>query len=417
MIMSVLAGAVAIAAAEGATAGLVHFLKKECPWLITPSDLFPKIDRHGLKKFIEHGWDPELGWVRKPNTAKDEIAPGRSRSRFHIGPDGSRVNPGFCAKPPNALLYGDSYAFARQVNDDETWAHQLSLLLGMNVANRGVGNYGLDQAVLRLEREFDQHPAPVVIMCVVPETISRVLSAWKHFSEYGNTLAFKPRFVLDEGRRLKLISNPMSVPGAFLEIQRVLPLLQESDVFFKRKFKPDMLRFPYLWHLWRSRKRNIPLVAAAIGDRIAGGGKRAFCQVMDRNINLAAELYGEAEPVELLVALTERFVAFVKSRNAQPILVILPQLFDLKRLRSGNHYYAPFVDQVKGMLQVFDFGPDFSASGNDAANYIDDQFGGHLSDVGNRMVAEKLASESQPFAGNRSVGDRHETARMEVPDA
>lgn len=379
-----------VAAFEAAVAVLIHWLKRRCPWIITPADLKPTIDPHGLERFLAHGWDPELGWVRKPGTAHDETGQRGHTIRYHIDEYGSRRNPGFEGKPALALTYGDSYTFCRHVNDDETWPHMLSRMLGGCVANHGVGNYGLDQALLRLEREFDDHPAPVVIMGVVPETICRVTSSWKHFSEYGNIFAFKPRFVLEADGDLTLLPNPADRADKFFRIAEMLPRLKEQDFFFARKFVPDMLRFPYLWHLWRSRRRNLPLMGAAIVDRFGGDGRHAFCRVMERNIDLTATLYGESEPLDLLVAITERFAAFTRSRGAVPVLALLPQFYDLKRLRAGDHYYARFLERISGTLMAVDLGPEFAADGDDAANYVDDRFGGHLSARGNRLVAERL---------------------------
>ncbi len=81
-------------------------------------------------------------------------------------------------------------------------------MLDNGVDNFGVGNYGFDQALLRLERELPSLECRVVIMGVVPETISRVQSYWKHYFEYGNTLAFKPRFILEGDR---LVHHPLTV--------------------------------------------------------------------------------------------------------------------------------------------------------------------------------------------------------------
>ena len=104
--------------------------------------------------------------------------------------------------------YGDSFAFCRQVNDNETWEHYLSKSFHDNVLNFGVGNYGIDQAILRLKRDFPKNPTEIVILCVVPDTIRRILNVWKHYFEYGNTFGFKPRFILDNNE-LKLIKNPI----------------------------------------------------------------------------------------------------------------------------------------------------------------------------------------------------------------
>lgn len=380
----------AIVAAELAVGSLIWWLRRGCQWLITKRDLSPEINDKGLERFLAHGWDNYLGWVRKPNTLHDEAGPKGTLTKYHIDAHGARWNPGFDRQKTVALVVGDSYAFCRQVNDDETWPHFLSGKMGGYVANYGVGNYGMDQAVLRLEMVYRGAQAPVVMMAVVPETICRVLSVWRHFSEYGNTLAFKPRFKLDEVGELKLVPNPVSKVQSFLRIKQMLPLLMEQDFFFARKFKPDMLQFPYLWHLWRSRRRNIPLMWAALRDRFSRDGKHVFCRVMDRNIRLAAELYQEPEPVDLLVDITLRFAEFVSANGAKPVLVMLPQLYDLRHIRCGNHYYAGFLARVSNFCHVIDFGPRFAEAHDDAVNYIDDRYGGHFSVRGNEIVADEI---------------------------
>lgn len=382
-----------IIAAEIATAGLVWWLRRRCQWLITRQDLTPLIDRDGLNRFMAHSWDKHLGWVRKPNTAHDETIPNRRPTRYHIASNGARSSPEFNFKRTVALAYGDSYTFCRLVHDDEAWPHLLSEPIGGHVANRGVGNYGMDQAVLRLERDFDADPASVVFMGVVPETICRVMNVWGHFREYGNILAFKPSFALKENGNLKLIPNPLDGVDKFNRIAELLPLLIERDFLYARKFAPDMLFFPYLWRLWRSRKRNIPLMIAALRDRLRPNGQYAFCQVMDRNIQLASDLYAEPKSIDLLVAITKRFAAFVRSKDAMPILIILPQLYDLKQLRAGNHYYAEFLNRIAGVCQIIDLGPHFASLHDDAVNYINDKYGGHLSPQGNRIVVQRIMLE------------------------
>ena len=129
-------------------------------------------------------------------------------SRWTINEFGARTNPGFDFKISTISCYGDSFTFCRQVNDDETWEYHLSKLQNTNVKNFGVGNYGLDQTILRLKREYPKNKTKIVIVGVVPDTISRILSSWKHYYEYGNTFAFKPRFIL-KNNILQVIKNPI----------------------------------------------------------------------------------------------------------------------------------------------------------------------------------------------------------------
>ena len=53
---------------------IVLFVRKHFQWLIVKSDENPLFSKDGLSKFIQEGYDSELGWVRKPNTTKKEKA-------------------------------------------------------------------------------------------------------------------------------------------------------------------------------------------------------------------------------------------------------------------------------------------------------------------------------------------------------
>ncbi len=147
----------------------IRYLREQSPLFITEQDEQPVLSPEGLQKFFTHGYDPELGWVRKPNTSKQER--GKSgTTKFHINEYGARRNPGHENLPGKISCYGDSFTFSRQVNDNETWEWYLSELTQSNVRNFGVGNYGIDQALLRLKREFPKHKSKIVIMGVVPGT-------------------------------------------------------------------------------------------------------------------------------------------------------------------------------------------------------------------------------------------------------
>ena len=377
------------AAVEVSAWHITRYFRRHCKWLITAADLHPVIDPDGLQRFIDHGWDRELGWTRKPNSEHAESAKGGGTSRYHIAADGARANPGFKNSPPEILLYGDSYAFARQVNDNETWAHVLSKSLNLNVSNRGVGNYGADQALLRLEREYDSHPAPLVILAFVPETIARVQCLWKHFGEHGNTLAFKPRFRLDPNG-LDLLPNPIERIEQFFDIPSLLPSLTAGDGLYRRKFAADMLHFPYAWHLWRTRERSTALIRAAWSD-LRNGGDAVFTEVMRRNIDFAATLYRDAEACALLKAILIRFRDFARTRRAIPLVVFLPQMMDLLRIRDQGHHYAGFVEDLSSEMAVLDLASSLLSIDDVSSLFVEDHYGGHYSPVGNRLVAERLA--------------------------
>ena len=369
--------------------GFVRFLRQQCPWLITGQDLQPNIDEDGLTSFMAHGWDAELGWVRRANSQRTETGRGGVKTSFTINAQGARHNPGFDGKDPDILVYGDSYAFARQVNDDETWGHFLSKALGRNAANFGVGNYGLDQALLRLEKEQKDASADIFIMAVVPETLCRIHSAWKHFSEYGNTFAFKPRFKLNAGT-LQKIPNRIDTREKFFELPTFLDALKRDDYFFENKFQRDIFLFPYSISLCRNFPRHWRLMRGAITDRLGLTKKAAFVEVMKRNIQITADMYTDPAAVALFSAQCARFARFCESKNATPVLVMMPQLLDVALIREGRHYYASALKSLPEGLVVVDVAPELLRHENVSELYIDDQFGGHLSAKGNQVVADLL---------------------------
>lgn len=167
---------------------------------------FPSIEESDLQKFSS--FDSELGWERQPNES-------RKKDTGHQRPDdptaesvvystdayASRVcEIDRSAGEYSIATYGDSYCFCRDVKDNETFQHYLSQGLGVHVSNYGVGNYGLDQGLLRMKRRFDEDPADYTIIALCDKVaINRILSSWKHYYEFGNTFAIKPRFKLGGG--------------------------------------------------------------------------------------------------------------------------------------------------------------------------------------------------------------------------
>ncbi|NDF27340.1 MAG: hypothetical protein EB153_07300 [Nitrosopumilaceae archaeon] len=220
---------------------VIRYVNKKFQWLIMSKDERPVLSEEGLRKFIPIGYDSELGWIRKPNTDGIEKS-NDMESKWTINGIGARANPGFDDRQSTISCYGDSFTFCRQVNNNETWEHYLSELRDTNVKNFGVGKY-------------PKNKTEIVIIGVVPDTISRILSSWKHYYEYGNTFAFKPRFVI-KNEKLVLIKNIIDEESKFRSYERFLPEIKKNDFFYKNKFRKEIIRFPYSIYLLRNLSRN-----------------------------------------------------------------------------------------------------------------------------------------------------------------
>ena len=375
---------------------LVNIQRKSFPWLINEKDSIPSFPSEALHKFLNYSFDPTLGWVRKPNTSGVEM--GRTGNiTFHINQSGSRSSS-YEALIPKIAVFGDSYAFCRQVGDDETWEALISKNCGFGVLNYGVGNYGFDQALLRYEKETLPVTVKFVMMGFVPETICRIQSYWKHYLEYGNIFAFKPRFDIDVTGKLQLIPNIMQDPNDFYSFKDKIKNIQKVDRHYKSKFLKEQFRFPYLYTLFRNPVK-IPKLFFFIGLRsifrklkfsIPFIENLPFSFVMMQNLADSHKYYSESHSIKLMEFLIERFKNEASQRGHIPVLIIFPQLYDLKIGRSKRLDYQKFFERQNSKLAVIDLTEPFK-NGDHQHLYINDHFGGHLSLQGNELAAKEIA--------------------------
>jgi len=373
---------------------LVNKLRERFQWLITPKDEYPQLSEEGLKKFFKHGYDPELGWIRKPNTEKKEF--GKSGiTKYHIDADGSRKNPGHENLPKKISFYGDSFIFSRQADDDETCQWHLSELTKTNVLNFSVGNYGIDQALLRLKREYSKNKTHVVIMGVVPSTIVRILCVWKHYNEFGNTFGFKPRFILEKGE-LKLIKNIIDDESKFTKYGEYIEEIRKHDYFYETKFKKEMIKFPYFVSILSNPSRNISIIPSVIKYNWIKKEKvkdypAPMEIIMEINLKLRYKLYTKnREAVDLFIKLLEDFAAYGKKNNFTPVFLFMPQKDDLLFIRKKKSvYYSDFIEKIQNDIFTIDLIP-YLLNRNDIDEvYSDDNvYGGHFSSYGNKLIAK-----------------------------
>jgi len=381
---------------EFITYSIISKVNKNFQWLIMQKDEIPVLSESGLKKFLPHGFDPELGWIRKPNTSHEEIGK-YGKTRWTINNSGARLNSNYDEKQSIISCYGDSFTFCRQVNDDETWEHYLSKKLKTNVKNFAVGNYGIDQALLRLKRDFHNNRTPIVVLAVVPDTISRIVSIWKHYYEYGNTFGFKPRFVI-KNSKLDLIKNPINEIQKFQNYQRYLTEIKQNDFFYEAKFKKEKLHFPYCITIFKNAKRNFSLIywnlkienKKKMNRDISDISWNPMKIIMKTNLEWRIKLFHDKMAIELLEKIIEEYVKFGKENNFKPILSFLPQKDDLIFIKNNYHFYNDFIKKLKNIenLIFVDITEKLLEESNLDSLYSDNNdYGGHYSKHGNEKVS------------------------------
>ncbi len=370
----------------------IHYNKKNFQWLITENEEFPDFKKKNIDGFFKSSYDKNLGWLKKANVTDfhDKI---KKKTKFSIDKFGARKSK-YRNLKKKIEAYGDSFCFGRYVKDEHVWTEFLSKNLRCHVINYGVGNYGFDQALLRHERNKNINSIYTIIG-VVPETINRINSIWKHFLEFGNIYGFKPSFFLNK-KKLELRKNPIKNKRDFdkKKIIKIINQVSKNDIFYYNKFKKFQFRRPYIVSFLRNFNFNCKLFTKIfffLFSKEKDKKKYLFPLYYSNNIEVANNLYVDQESIKLFRSLIKRFKNNTKKRNSIPVIIIFPQKKDIELFRKGQNYYCNFFNSIKD-LKIIDL-TKFLSKKNIEKIYLDEEHGGHLTAYGNRIVTKKIQQE------------------------
>lgn len=377
---------------------LFYLISRKSIIILSKKDRFPIISNELIEKF--NSFDFELGWVNKRNTIKKEPSQGKEIT-YTYNKVGARSISEIDLEDSVISTYEDSYCLSREVMDNKTWQYFLSEKLYTNVTNFGVGNYGLDQSLLRLKKEYSNNPTKTVIMAITPYTITRITSVWKHFSEFENVLAVKPRYVVQHDR-LKFIPNILKCKEDLRNIKQHQDFLNKYDDHVSY-FNEHIYTFPFIFSFIKNPRALFKSINAKLMIIFK---KLKFPKVAlwFSNQYFSADIkYREALFVKnqkLLKLLIEEYTIFAKENGFRPVFLMLPTIEDVRYYKRTNTlYYDAFMKSIKSELLTLDF-MDFLSQDVEKLSgyYIDNYWGGHYSPLGNlelaNFVKEKLNEPS-----------------------
>ncbi len=139
-----------------------------------------RLDEEAFLSFVERSADPILGWrVTGPSTHQSNDCEGTPRT-YTVDSTGARVYEGYDRKAAPIVVVGDSYTQGYEGDDDHTYPAQLAKILGVSVANHGVGGYGPVQSFLNSQAVVPLYPqAKVVILGIMYENLYRMLNSYR----------------------------------------------------------------------------------------------------------------------------------------------------------------------------------------------------------------------------------------------
>lgn len=402
----VIAGVVAGLVVEAASYAAVRRL----PSVATAE--FPEIDRALLEKFAS--FDPELGWCPQPNREKQKDTgdhlPGEevgTTVTYSTDAYGSRVCPARDRDADADLTistYGDSYCFCREVDDDETFQHYMAERLDTHVGNYGGGNYGLDQALMRLKRAYPDDPTDYVFVVVTASSIARILSVWKHYQEFGNVLAVKPRYVLEDGD-LERIQNPIDEKTELLDLESKADVLRTHDFHYDHWFEPHLAEFPYATD-FLDDPEHLRYAAIEAGIEFERRTGRSIPGIDLDRARTRSELRLERPRVRyherlfdthegLFDALIGDVVDYANEREFTPVFVMVQQLRYAAYESEHGPIYGDLVDRLDERyedLETVDVARHLAPEDGDVESlYVERGEGGHYSPETNREIASLLA--------------------------
>jgi hypothetical protein len=294
--------------------------------------------------------DPLAGWRNAPLLRRDGMSTNSAGLR------GSREYP--VARAPGLrrmVLVGDSYSFGSDVRDEETFAQQLESgghADGWEVLNLAVPGTGTDQQVITFEHDGRRHAPDVAVLGFFTRDYNRITLSFRDYA--------KPMFVVDEAARpdgLRLTHSPVIAPEALY-----------ADYVSGRR-----------------RVGGSPLRSWALAALLAG-------------VSSADEWdAGPGVPAwELLSRLMGRFQRLALEAGAVPVWLVIPARDCLEPGGSGMAALEDAGERRARELGLACLRLDAVFRAHAAAHpqddiYRDDAVGGHLSALGNRLVAEDLA--------------------------
>lgn len=288
--------------------------------------------------------NPQTGWPLKM-PYQTETAENRW---FRFDAAGRRISPAFSDDTLTACvsLFGDSFTFSSEVDDEFAWGNRLAEKLDCPVSNYGVGGFGSDQAYIRYITKNER--TPVVFLNHLSENVMRNVTQFRaliigYDNVKGIALPVKPRFYLDENNQLQLAGLPAIETDDYIDF-----LYKPEDYLTHEYFLPggdsgiNRLSFPYTWTLLKLVNHfHIKAILQ---------GKPWYMSFYEED--------HKSNGLQITAGFMLDFIDLAKERKQAPVITIIPTGPDLIYfLEHGTWPYQNLIEylQVRD-VKVLNFG-------------------------------------------------------------
>jgi hypothetical protein len=173
----------------------------------TSASYYKKVIDRLVREGSHNTYDQLLGWTLTPSrsdTTAQYLSSVEGLRSPRVGmsfADPHTRHSGFSTKPAavRIALIGDSFTYGAEVRCEESWGHLLEELLPphVQVLNFAIGAYGLNQALLRYEKDTRLWKPQIVIIGINSVMIQRINNIYPFLKdpEWGFPLA-RPRLIM-----------------------------------------------------------------------------------------------------------------------------------------------------------------------------------------------------------------------------
>ncbi len=261
----------------------------------------------------------------------------------------------------------------------------MNKLTSSNGLNFGVGNFGLDQIFLKYSSSKIPKSIKTVFIGFVPETLSRCLCSWRHYYEFNNIYAFKPKFDLRK-KKLTLMKNPLEKNSSFNKIFRLIDKLKHKEFFYKEKFLRYKFNFPYIYSFFKNTNYNFMLIFFSFLKILNINQNKLYDFIINENCKKNDDYFSKKKNENLIYQLMTEIKNISKKKKHKIVILVFPQKYDLK---IKNKNYQKFFSKIKNRFNIIDFTEIFEKEDVNKL-YLPGRYGGHLTAYGNKIVAKTL---------------------------
>lgn len=317
--------------------------------------LIPKIIS---QRSIRLRYSQILGW---------ESQPLFSNKKYQYNRHGARSNHDYAANCPaqkiRILCFGDSYTHGDHVAYEHTWQYKITERTPRyEIINFGVSGYGLDQSYLRYVQKKDIYKdSKVVVIGYMSENINRSENVFRPFYNVNTKIPLtKPRFQLVKNELL-LYENPLALTDYKLLLtnpQQTIAKLGKHDFFYQNQYKHGSFDF-------------LPSVRFIKTYQHV----RKFDFYRSNSLNLLCKIF-------------QKFYQEIKSSGATPVIVIFPNIYDVKNLATGK-YYQPLLTRLQNLqYRYIDIAEAFRNVDKPKKYFAN----AHYNALGNEIVAKAISA-------------------------